>query len=96
MHEKPQRVHLYGYPPNRKQTTYEPRTANCPLKHALLSKSAKNPCVPTPTNHAYFGAGSVYAAPNVNWNEFRFVGGTVAGGSFRYVSIVPTDNPSRL
>jgi hypothetical protein len=25
-----------------------------------------------------FGAGSVYAASKVNWNEFRFVGGVVA------------------
>jgi hypothetical protein len=37
-----------------------------------------------------------YVSPIVNWNEFRFVGGTEVGGLFKYESIVPTLNPKFL
>jgi hypothetical protein len=34
------------------------------------------------TSHQYFDL-NAYVSPIVNWNEFRFVGGAVSGGSFR-------------
>jgi hypothetical protein len=46
------KVCLDHYALNRKQTTYEPRQAETPLKFALLSNSAKIPCIYTQTLRA--------------------------------------------
>ena len=64
------KVRLYRYALNWESTTYEPSQARTPLKCALLSNSAKIPCIPTPTLHPKITIAGNHAPPSPAGREF--------------------------